>query len=314
VILRVAEEGDAERLDRYLARLLDEPRNRVQRWIGDGHVAVNGRPAKASLLLRSGDEVELAVPERPADARLTAEDGDLDILYEDEDLVVLKKPVGLAVHPGAGRTSGTLAHRLLGRYPETAAVGGPGRPGIVHRLDRDTTGVLVVARTDRAYRHLAAAFAERRVEKAYVAITYAAPRPDEGSIELPIGRHPQDRKKMAVTKTGRPAVTRYRTRLEAGGLAWLEINLLTGRTHQIRVHLKAVGHPLVGDPVYGEARWRSFPGSVRRHLRLFPRPALHARRLAFVHPRTGEPVAFEAEVPEDMSQLWRRVTGEGAPG
>ncbi len=313
MILHVAEEGAGARLDRHLAQILDEPRNRIQRWIGDGRVAVNGRRAKPSLVLRPGDQVELEAPEEPIDSPLEAEDGELDVLFEDDDLVVLRKPAGLAVHPGAGRTSGTLAHRLLGRYPETAAVGGPGRPGIVHRLDQGTTGVMVVARSDRAYRRLAAAFAERQVGKTYLAITYAAPRPPCGSIDLPVGRHPQDRKKMAVRKTGRPALTRYRTCREAGGLAWLEIDLLTGRTHQIRVHLKAVGHPLVGDPVYGEARWRALPGKVRRPLRLFPRPALHAWRLAFVHPGSGEPVAFEAAVPEDMGELWRRVTGEEVP-
>jgi 23S rRNA pseudouridine1911/1915/1917 synthase len=258
--------------------------------------------------LRVGDEVKVTPPEESTDAGIEAEDGELDILFEDQDLVVLSKPAGLAVHPGAGRNSGTLAHRLLGRYPEMASIGGRARPGIVHRLDQGTTGVMVVARSEKAYRRLCGAFASREVEKTYMAIIYGTPRPPEGLIELPIGRHPQDRKKMTITHLGRPARTRYRTLGEAKGLAWLELDLLTGRTHQIRVHLKALRRPLVGDPVYGEARWRALPSIVRRPLRLFPRPALHARRLAFVHPGTGEKVSFEAEVPTDLAELWRQVT------
>lgn len=306
--------GDAgERLDRFLARVLDQPRNQIQRWIDDGRVERNGRPVKASAALVAGDRLHVEPPDDPPDAGLEPEPGELELLHEDDDLIVLVKPSGLAVHPGAGRDSGTLAHVLLHHYPEIAGVGGPGRPGIVHRLDLDTTGVLVVARSDRAYRRLQKAFAEREVDKRYLAIVYGEPKEETGHIELPIGRDPGDRKRMAVRRGGRPASTRYTCRRAAAGIAWLEIDLETGRTHQIRVHLKAIGHPLVGDPVYGEARWRGLPGTVRRPLRIFPRPALHAWSLAFTHPATGEHVAFEAAVPEDMTELWTAVTGEAPP-
>jgi 23S rRNA pseudouridine1911/1915/1917 synthase len=327
----VADEEAGERLDRHLAGRLDVARNRVRRWIDEGRVTVNGAAAKPSSLLRAGDEVAVEGPDEPPDAGLEPEAGELAVIHEDADLAVIDKPAGLAVHPGAGRTRGTLAHHLLHRYPETAGVGGPGRPGIVHRLDRDTTGVLVIARTDRTCRALVAAFAAREVEKTYVAIVYGTPRPPVGRVELPIGRDPRDRKRMAVISPptppkgavipppippngaarpgGRPAATRYRTLETAHGVSRLELGLETGRTHQIRVHLKAMGHPLVGDPTYGEARWRGLERRFQRVLRDFPRPALHAFRLAFVHPGTGERVAFTAPVPEDMERLWREVVG-----
>jgi 23S rRNA pseudouridine1911/1915/1917 synthase len=231
-------------------------------------------------------------------------------LHEDAALVVIDKPPGLAVHPGAGRATGTLAHHLLDRYPEMAGVGGPGRPGIVHRLDQGTSGALVVARTPAAYARLSRAFAAREVEKRYLGIAYGAPEPPAGTIAAPIGRHPQRRQEMAVRPGGRPARTGYRTLAAGAGIALLEMDLATGRTHQIRVHLKSIGHPLVGDPLYGEARWKGLPRPVQAALRDFPRPALHAWRLAFTHPATGEPLAFEAPVPEDLRELWEKVTGE----
>jgi len=245
-----------------------------------------------------------------------AEAGDLAVLYEDADLAVLDKPAGLAVHPGAGRATGTLAHHLLARYPEMAGVGGPGRPGIVHRLDQGTSGVLVVARTPAAYARLARAFADRRVAKTYLAIVYGAPQPPAGLIDAPVGRHAQRRKEMAVRTGGRPARTAYRTLAsfgEAAGVALLELDLLTGRTHQIRVHLKHRGHPLVGDPVYGEARWKALPRPLQAPLRDFPRPALHAWRLTFRHPVDDRALTFAAPVPADLQELWERVAGSPLP-
>ena len=218
-------------------------------------------------------------------------------------------PPGLAVHPGAGRPGGTLANRLLHRYPEIAGIGGPGRPGIVHRLDLDTTGLVAVARSERAYRGLTAAFAARAVAKTYVALVYGSPRPAGGRVEAPIGRDPRDRKRMAVRADGRPAATGYRSLATVHGISWLELDLETGRTHQIRVHLKALGHPLVGDPIYGEARWKGVESRFRRPLAAFPRPALHAWRLAFDHPGTGERLELEAPVPGDLAELWERVAG-----
>ena len=307
---RIAADEAGDRLDRWIAERLAKPRNQVRRWILDGRVRVNGRRAKPSTRLSVGDRLECRPPEPRADPGLTAEAGDLAVLHEDSELVVIDKAAGVAVHPGAGRDRGTLVHFLLHRYPEIGGVGGAARPGIVHRLDLDTTGALVVARTEAAYAGLAAAFAERRVEKTYQAVVYGVPREASGRIDLPIGRHRHDRKRMQVRSDGRPAITRYRCSSAAGAVSRLELDLETGRTHQIRVHLKAIHHPLVGDPTYGEARWKTLPGPLRRPLKTFPRPALHAWRLAFDHPVTGDRLEVEAPVPEDMRRLWRQVTGE----
>ncbi len=301
-----------ERLDRHVAARFDTPRNQVQSWIRDGHVRVNGREAKPSAALAAGDRVECRPPELKEE-RVLPESGDLRLLYEDESLAVLDKPAGLTVHPGAGRATGTLAHFLLDRYPEMAGVGGPGRPGIVHRLDQGTSGVLVVARTAAAYHRLARAFAAREVGKRYLALAYGEPSPREGLIDAPIGRHPLRRKEMAVRSDGRPARTGYRTLAARAGISLVELDLATGRTHQIRVHLKHLNHPLVGDPVYGEARWKGLPRPVQATLRDFPRPALHAWRLAFHHPDDGRPLAFEAAVPEDLRELWEKVTAAPWP-
>ena len=315
VRLRVPPEAAGERLDQFLAQQLPAPRNQVQRWIRDGRVRIDGRPAtKAARQLASREWIE-CTPEPAAEReRLVPEPEPLALLHEDAELVVLDKPSGLSVHPGAGRSTGTLAHRLLARYPEMAGVGGPGRPGIVHRLDKDTTGVLVAARTPAAYQRLAADFAARRVDKTYLAIVHGVPRAASGEIAAAIGRHPTRRQQMAVRPGGRPARTRWRRAASGPGVALLELDLETGRTHQIRVHLKAIGHPLVGDPVYGEARWREQRGAAQTALRDFPRPALHAWRLSFDHPASGERVRFEAPPPEDLRQLWRAVGGSDAPG
>jgi 23S rRNA pseudouridine1911/1915/1917 synthase len=308
----VSPEAAGERLDRHVASHLDVSRNQVQQWIAGGRVRLNGKAARPAIAIAGGDLVECEPPE-PREERVRPERGDLSVLYEDRDLVVIDKPAGLIVHPGAGRTTGTLAHRLLDRYPEMAGVGGPGRPGIVHRLDQGTSGLLVVARTPGSYARLARAFAAREIAKLYLGIAYGAPSPSTGTIEAPIGRHPQRRKEMTVRSGGRSARTDYRTLAARAGLSLLELDLATGRTHQIRVHLKHVGHPLVGDPVYGEARWKGFPRPVQAPLRDFPRPALHAWRLAFQHPGTGEPLACEAPVPEDLRALWERVAGAPFP-
>lgn len=296
-----------ERLDRHVTARLDLPRNQIQKWIRDGAVLLNGKEAKPSTAVELGDRIDCHPPER-RDDRVQPEPGELTVLYEDSEVVVLDKPAGLIVHPGAGRTTGTLVHHLLARYPEMAGVGGEGRPGIVHRLDQGTSGVLVVARTPAAYTRLARAFASREVEKHYLALVYGEPSPRAGTVDAPIGRHPVRRKEMTVRPDGRPARTAYRTLAAAAGIALVELDLLTGRTHQIRVHLKHLGHPLVGDPVYGEARWKGLPRPVQAPLRDFPRPALHAWKLAFRHPKTGELLRFEAVVPEDVRGLWSEVT------
>ena len=303
-------EGEAGvRLDRAVAARLDLPRNQIQEWIRAGHLTVDGvAQPKPGHLLRAGEQIAWNPPAR-GESRVVAEEGELRLLYEDEDLVVLDKPAGLTVHPGAGQATGTLAHRLLARFPEMAGVGGPCRPGIVHRLDKGTSGVIVVARTAESYRALTAAFAARRIGKRYLAIVHGTPKLAQGTIEAPIGRHASERKKMTVRSDGRPATTRYRTIASAAGLALVELELLTGRTHQIRVHLKHLRHPIVGDTTYGEARHRELAAAPGRTVRVFPRPALHAWRLAFEHPRTGAAMRFEAPLAEDMHLLWLALAG-----
>ena len=338
--------GAGDRLDRHVAAACQLPRNQVQQWIRAGHVRLNGRPAKVAEVVAAGDRIECEPPP-PAAATLTPEPGDLAVLHEDAGMVVLDKPAGLTVHPGAGRATGTLAHLLLARYPEMAGVGGPGRPGIVHRLDKGTSGVMVVARTAAAYQRLSRAFAGRAVVKRYLAIAYGRPAASAGIVDAPIGRHRERRKEMTIRPDGRPARTGYRLLAARSGIALLELDLATGRTHQIRVHLKSIGHPLVGDPVYGEARWHGLPRPAQAPLRDFPRPALHAWRLALPmatdgenapRPRASRSAApgqagqelrgpgapggagdagdyqyFEAAVPEDLRRLWREVAGEPFP-
>jgi 23S rRNA pseudouridine1911/1915/1917 synthase len=272
-------------------------------------VRLNGRGAKPSAVLSGADEVECDPPPVRS-AELEPESGELEPLYEDPEIAVLNKPAGLTMHPGAGRRGGTLAHRLLARYPETAGVGGPGRPGIVHRLDRDTTGAVVVARTSGAYLRLTQAFAERRVQKRYLAIAYGTLREATGTISTAIGRHPVHRHMMTVRPQGRPARTGYRMLAASHGIALIELDLATGRTHQIRVHLKSIGHPLVGDPIYGEERWHALPKAQQRTLAEFPRPALHAWRITFPHPNDGRAMSFEAPFPADLRELWGAATGQ----
>ena len=297
------------RLDRAVAARLDLPRNQIQEWIRAGHLTVDGSPqAKPGHLLRAGECLAWDPPAR-GESRVVAEEGDLALLYCDDDLVVLDKPAGLTVHPGAGQATGTLVHRLLARFPEMAGVGGPGRPGIVHRLDKGTSGVIVVARSPGAYRQLTSAFAARQIDKRYLAIVHGTPKLAQGTIEAPIGRHAVERKRMTVRADGRPATTRYRTLASAAGLALVELELLTGRTHQIRVHLKYLRHPIVGDSTYGEARHRELAVAPGRTVRIFPRPALHAWRLAFEHPRSGAALRFEAPLAEDMQALWLALAG-----
>jgi 23S rRNA pseudouridine1911/1915/1917 synthase len=311
--IQVQPDEAGRRLDRLLSERLQVPRNQIQQWIRSDRVLLDGRPVKASHSVVSGEILECDPPVRDLARGIEPESGELEILHQDPDLVVIDKPAGLVVHPGAGRDHGTLVHRLLSRFPEIGEVGGPGRPGIVHRLDKDTSGLLVIARTPRAYEAMTKAFAERRVDKRYLALVYGTPKEASGSIEAPIGRHPNRRKEMAVHSAGRPALTLYRTLGARSGISALEVNLATGRTHQIRVHLKSVGHPLVGDPVYGEARWKGLDKAVQGPLRRFSRPALHAWSLEFEHPGSKEILKMETPLPEDLRLLWKEVTETDFP-
>ena len=303
-------------MDRWLARTRNTglSRSRLQQLIAQGRVLVNGRAAKASLKLKAGDRLEVSVPPRRR-TRLAPEAQPLVVVHEDEHLLVLEKPPGLVVHPGAGVQSGTLVNALLHHAPEIAAVGGEGRPGVVHRLDRDTSGLLVVAKTEPAYLALVEALRGREVKRIYHAIVWGDPGPDAGVIELPIGRDPKDRKRMAVVRgpAGKPARTRWRV-LERYGLATLlEARLETGRTHQIRVHMSAVRHPVVGDPTYGGRvkKMLSLRQSERSLadalLRLLRRQALHAAELEFVHPMTGVRLRFRSEPPQDFREALERL-------
>jgi len=311
--LVVPVEWSGARVDRALADYLALPRSRVASWIRAGRVALAGAVVeKAGATLRSGIELTWEPP--PAvDERVAPEPGELVVLHADEDLLAIDKPPGLVVHPGAGRRTGTLVHRLLAAYPELAGVGGPGRPGIVHRLDAGTSGVLLVARNAAAHARLARAFAGREVDKRYLAIVWGTPKAAAGIVEAPIGRHPRERQRMAVVAGGRPAKTAWRRIAGRGPVSLVEFVLHTGRTHQIRVHARHAGHPLVGDPVYGEARWRSLPAARARPLAAFPRPALHAWKIALAHPRTGERLEVEAPPPQDLVDLWRAVSCEELP-
>lgn len=271
-------------------------RARIQALIHDGHVTVNGRTVKEHHQIRPGDIVKLVIPP-PVATALVPEAIPLDILYEDADLLVINKPAGLVVHPAAGHSSGTLVNALLHHCGSLAAIGGKQRPGIVHRLDRDTSGIMVVAKSDRALAGLMNQFKQRTIQKNYVALVCGHPSPARGTIETLIGRHRVDRKKMsAQPKTGRPAVTHYELMERFGNVSLLRIRLETGRTHQIRVHMAHCGHPVVGDAQYGGRSVQSLPMPVGRQM-------LHAETLAFMHPITGKPLTFTAPWPADLKAL-----------
>ncbi len=283
---------------------------------------MNGLAARASLRLHGGDQVRVDLPP-PRLATLTPEAIPLEILFEDDSILVVNKPAGMVVHPGAGVASGTLVHALLHHDPRIGLVGGPARPGIVHRLDRDTSGLLVVARSGRAYRSLIEAIKNREVNRRYLTLVWGGPRVASGVVDGAIGRDPRRRQRMAVLgRGGKPARTRWRVTERFGVCAALEVTLETGRTHQIRVHLAHIGYPVVGDGVYGgRARMRSSLTPAERSLAttlldMLPRQALHASELEFAHPVTGAPLRFEAPLPEDLSGalVWLREPREPRRG
>ena len=297
-ILTVDQAGAGARLDRWLTdRLPELSRARLQALIASGHVRVDGKTPKAAHRLRAGETVEVEIPP-PAPEELVPEPSALQILYEDEHVLVLDKPAGLVVHPGAGHARGTLAAALLAHAPGIAGVGGPRRPGIVHRLDKDTSGLLVVAKTKTAYDALVAELGRRDVTRRYLAIVHGRVGAAAGVVDKPIGRHPHDRVKMAVRPAGRGkrAVTRYRVLERFVGFTLLEASLETGRTHQIRVHLASLGHPVAGDPVYGGRRRPPLPVPIDGY-------ALHAAALAFTHPVTGRRVEFASPLPARMERF-----------
>ncbi len=285
------------RLDSFLSVLGDGEVSRSQgaRLIKEGAVFVNGRPClKSAEKLREGDLVEAKLPE-VRESTLAAQDLPLEILYQDEDLAVIVKPCGMVVHPAAGNPDGTLVNALLYHLDHLSGIGGEMRPGIVHRLDKDTSGIMLVAKSDLAHRRLAEQLAGRTMEKHYHALVYGKMKEPSGRIDLPIGRSRTDRKKMAVDPSGRQAITEWTVLEERAASTLLDVHILTGRTHQIRVHMSHIGHPVLGDVLYGKAQ-------AKRADRLM----LHACSLAFDHPATGERMVFTAPCPFD------RADGEGA--
>jgi 23S rRNA pseudouridine1911/1915/1917 synthase len=303
----VLPEHEGLRLDKFLAgEIPSHSRAQVQRLIEDGRVRL-ARVAhvKANTVVRAGDAVAVDVP-APAPAALEPEDLPLEVLYDDADVVVVNKPAGLVVHPGAGHATGTLVHALLHHVKDLSGIGGEQRPGIVHRLDKGTSGVMVVAKHDQAHQALARQFHDREVEKEYVALVWGVVH-NRRRIDLPIGRDPVHREKISTrARRARHAVTRVTWARQLPGVTLIRVAIATGRTHQIRVHLGAIGHAIVGDAVYGGVRTR-VPQDLRAVQRL-TRPFLHAERLAFQHPRTGERLSFEAPLPEDLATVLHDIT------
>ena len=284
----------AERLDVFVSAAADVTRSRAGALIRDGLVAVDGAThTKAGFKLRPGSAVRIAIPEA-APSSVEAEDIDLDILYQDDDVAVVFKPSGMVVHPAAGNERGTLVNALLKHLDNLSGIGGEIRPGIVHRIDKDTSGLLLVAKNDRAHVSLSEQIKAHTVHRAYRAIVIGNLKDDEGFVDAPIGRHPTDRKKMAIVPDGREARTHWHVLERLRGATLIEARLTTGRTHQIRVHMASIGHPVLGDPIYGPKK-SPYPVSGGQ--------LLHAYRIGFVHPVTGEEMLFEAP-PEERFLKW----------
>ena len=292
------------RLDAYLASHIEGwSRARLQRLIEAEDVLVNRKPAKASYKLRENDELEVELT-APAATSFIPEAIPIEIVYEDETLVVVNKPAGLVVHPAAGIHSGTLANALAYHFQQLPDSGAGLRPGIVHRLDRDTSGLLVVAKTEAALEHLADQFRDRTVFKSYVALVHGRMAAESGKIDQPLARDPSNRTRMAVVRGGRSALSLFRVRRHFDRFTLLDVELKTGRTHQIRVHLAWLKHPVVGDEIYGGGRDNTIPDArLRAHVRNLGRHFLHAERLAFTHPQTGERVEFNRPLPPELSEL-----------
>ena len=290
----------AERLDLFLAgQDLGLTRSQLRRLINDGHVSLNGQAAKGSQRVRTGDLVSLSVP-GPRPSKVVPQWMPLSVVFQDDELVVIDKPAGLSVHPGPGHPDHTLVNALLALCPGIQGIGGEIRPGIVHRLDKDTSGLMMVAKSHAAHLNLSAQIKDRRVTKGYLALVSGVMERDAGLIDAPVARDPRNRKRMAVVLGGREARTRYRVVQALDGWSLLELYLETGRTHQIRVHLAYLGHPLYGDGVYGRAS-----NSLNRHF-------LHAHHLGFRHPSTGEEVEFRSELPPDLALVVDEISSAKA--
>ncbi|HEX5873474.1 MAG TPA: RluA family pseudouridine synthase [Pyrinomonadaceae bacterium] len=301
---KIGPEHAGLRLDAFLASQLENwSRARLQKLIENEDILVNGKVAKPSYKLRENDEIEVELPP-PATTGFAPENIPIDIVYEDETLLVVNKPAGLVVHPAAGTPSGTLANALAYHFQQLPGSGTGVRPGIVHRLDRDTSGLLVVAKTESALENLSDQFRDRTVFKSYVALVHGRVQANSGRIDQPIARDPSNRTRMAVVRGGRNSLTLYRVRRTYDRFTLLDVELKTGRTHQIRVHLAWIKHPVVGDETYAAGRDNTIPDpQLRTRLRNLKRQFLHAEKLAFAHPVTKEIVRFEASLPVDLSEF-----------
>jgi len=292
----ITNEDAGVRLDVFLSKIADITRSRAGTLIKEGTAFLNGKAeTKAGYALRLNDEIEFTIPE-PVPAHVQAQDIPLRIVYQDDDLAVVYKPSGMVVHPAAGNPDGTMVNALLKHISGLSGIGGEIRPGIVHRIDKDTSGLLLVAKNDKTHVALAEKIAAHDIERAYRAIVIGRMKTDSGAVDGPIGRHPSDRKKMAIVPGGREARTYWRVLEELKGATYLECILTTGRTHQIRVHLASIGHPVLGDPVYGPKK-SPYPVEGGQ--------LLHAFRLGFTHPVTGEKMLFEEEA-EERFLIWKK--------
>ena len=294
--LTVTESG---RADAVIARAMPElSRSFVQKLLEEGRVTCRGKPVKKSLRLSAGEELTLLIPE-PEELSVAAEDIPLDIVYEDGDVIVVNKPKGMVVHPAPGHADGTLVNALMAHCGQSlSGINGVLRPGIVHRIDKDTSGLIIAAKNDQAHKCLAEQLKSHTLSRTYECVVIGNMREDSGTVDAPIGRHPTDRKKQCVTeKNSRPAVTHWRVLERFPGYTHLECKLETGRTHQIRVHMASIGHPILGDTVYGQKK--PVPGLQGQ--------CLHARRLRFVHPGTGEEIELESEIPEYFADILKRL-------
>ena len=308
-VFTVTPDSAGTRLDRFLVAVLpDQSRSHIQRLIKEGRVRVEGGESRANQPVKPGQQISVEIPE-PVDTELKAEALPLPILYQDADLVVVDKPAGMVVHPAAGHAAGTLVNALLHHLDDLSGIGGEMRPGLVHRLDRGTSGLMVVAKHDSAHEELARQFREREVEKEYIALVWGVVQAGR-RIDAPIGRDPVNRKKMSArARRSREAVTRIvRAEHLNPAVTLARVAIHTGRTHQIRVHLSAIGHPVVGDPLYGGVH-RRVAGDVRAVMRL-ERPFLHAARLGFTHPSDGRRMEFESELPLDLQRVLDELRGD----
>lgn len=296
VKIEVPEDKNGQRLDLFLSQSMSVSRNQVQRWIEEERVTLIGHCVKSKDKVKSGSILAIDIPS-PVKSVISPENIPVEILFEDSWIVVVNKPKGMTVHPGAGRNSGTLVNALLYHIKDLSGIGGVERPGIVHRLDKDTSGSMVVAKNDRAHEHLVKLFEERKIKKEYIALVHGIPRNESDFIEAPISRHPVKRKKMTVSNYGREARTYWSVIERFSSYSLLKVRTYTGRTHQIRVHLTSIGHPLLGDELYGA---RSNPFEIKGHM-------LHSSLLGLFHPEDGRYLEFISPIPPELEKILKQL-------